>query len=124
MFEDALILSDIELVKLGDRFYSDEKLEAAYRCYTATLVSGCAYLQEHDFVSRLLFLDALQNKYPGEAIYYQRRGFCLLKMENLSDAIIDFERTVQIKPSSIKFRLNLGKVLVDAERYEEAKKGT
>lgn len=55
--------------------------------------------------------------------YYRRRGLCYWKMQKFEDAVLDLDKTVQIKPSSVKYWMDLIELLSQADKYEEIFKG-
>ena len=64
-----------------------------------------------------------QDNHSGDAEFYEKRGICYRKLNNLGMAIHDFEESVRIDPLRTISWINLGEILFELERYEEAKRG-
>ena len=127
------MLNDLQLAKLGNKFFNLKKTELALICFSAAIVSTWyTYLSSVDLHVALVELcctvawpvNIFQEKSPETSLCYQGRGHCYWKMGDLEKASTDFQKAAQIDPSCLDCWLNLSEVYLQMGKSDEAKKGT
>lgn len=59
---------------------------------------------------------------PNEAMLFRNRGYALLKIQKLDQAEIDFRRSLDLEPDSVRSNFFLGRLCCEMGKYFEAEK--
>lgn len=76
--------------------------------------------QQKDEQTALAFMNQAIAADPSVPDYYCNRGIVLLALNCSDEAIVDFERALELLPDNPEAHFNLGKAMLSQDRYEDA----
>src|SRR5690606_8387042 len=92
----------------------------AYTLYGLLYVQGAAKNKSRLTLAKLL-LDKGEEISANYAPLHNARGLLLLQQDNVPSALISFRRAVELDPKFKEAHRNLGNIVLDFRKYDEAK---
>lgn len=90
------------------------------RSYEIMEVITAAYLQRLKYGPAYAMLNRMQLLAPEKALPYYWRGWVLERMDNPSEAKVNYLKALEVDPTLLQVRLRIGEILLEDNRPEES----